>query len=157
MLLDRCPWYIAGPLLGGLIVAFRAAINRPLGALGGYIDLIDHMSHPSRLGMSSYLLAGIVIGGGLFGCAAPGSVASGALYQGVLPAVPLLQAVILILAGVAMGIGARTAGGCTSGRAGQWLGLPVAVGLLAGVRMQRALAGRAERESHQPAAAAVRS
>jgi hypothetical protein len=28
----RCPCYIAGPLLGLLIVALRAAVNRPLGS-----------------------------------------------------------------------------------------------------------------------------
>lgn len=33
MTLDRCPWYIAGPLLGVVIVGLRALLNQPLGAL----------------------------------------------------------------------------------------------------------------------------
>ena len=30
MLLERCPWYIAGPMLGAVIVALRIAVNRGL-------------------------------------------------------------------------------------------------------------------------------
>lgn len=33
MLLQRCPWHVAGPLLGLLLIAFRAALNKPFGAL----------------------------------------------------------------------------------------------------------------------------
>ena len=63
MLLARCPWYIAGPVVGALIVTLRAAVNKPLGALGGYIDFSEHGGRPSRAGFSAFLLAGIVIGG----------------------------------------------------------------------------------------------
>ena len=66
MWLDRCPWYIAGPLLGVVIIGLRAMVNRPLGALGGYIDVTENIRHPSRLGFSAFLLVGIVIGGALF-------------------------------------------------------------------------------------------
>ncbi|MBK7472988.1 MAG: hypothetical protein IPO58_15480 [Betaproteobacteria bacterium] len=31
----RCPWFIAGPLLGLLVAGLLWAINKPLGALGG--------------------------------------------------------------------------------------------------------------------------
>ena len=34
----RCPWYVAGSIIGLLIVRLLWAINRPLGALGGYVD-----------------------------------------------------------------------------------------------------------------------
>jgi hypothetical protein len=34
----RAPWYVAGPLFGLLIGGLRAALNKPFGALGGYID-----------------------------------------------------------------------------------------------------------------------
>src|SRR6266436_605167 len=66
MLLVRCPWYIAGPLIGALMVVLRAAVNKPLGALGGYIDVTEHAGRPSRAGFSAFLLVGIVIGGALF-------------------------------------------------------------------------------------------
>jgi len=32
---DVAPWYVAGPLLGLVIVAMRALLNKPFGALGG--------------------------------------------------------------------------------------------------------------------------
>jgi hypothetical protein len=73
MLLDRCPWYIAGPLLGVVIIGLRAIVNKPLGALGGYIDVTEHVTRPSRLGFSAFLLLGIVIGGALFTLAAGNS------------------------------------------------------------------------------------
>ena len=50
MLLDRCAWYIAGPLLGLVIIGLRASVNEPLGALGGDIDMTEHMTRPSRRG-----------------------------------------------------------------------------------------------------------
>jgi hypothetical protein len=50
MLLDRCPWYVAGPMLGVVIIALRAMVNRPLGELCGYIDVVEHAGRPSRLG-----------------------------------------------------------------------------------------------------------
>src|SRR5438034_6822482 len=113
MFLVRCPWYIAGPLLGLLIVAFRVAVNRPFAALGGYIDLAEHALRPSRLGFSAFVLAGTVLGGALFGISSDTHAAS--LYAGLLPGEPALQIGILAVAGLVMGIGARTAGGCTSG------------------------------------------
>ena len=48
MLVGRCPWYIAGPILGALIVGLRATVNKPLGALGGCIDLAEPAARPSR-------------------------------------------------------------------------------------------------------------
>jgi hypothetical protein len=124
----RAPWYIAGPILGVLIIALRAAVNRPLGALGGYIDLAEHAARPSHLGYSAFLLAGIAIGGALFGVAS-GAFAISTPYDGLLPAGPARQVGILILAGLVMGVGARTAGGCTSGHglSGMSIGSPASI------------------------------
>ena len=44
MILERCPWYIAGPILGVLVVGLRALLNRGFGAVGGYVDVVDHRS-----------------------------------------------------------------------------------------------------------------
>ena len=128
MLLNRGPWYIAGPLLGVVIIGLRATVNQPLGALGGYIDLTEHFTRPSRLGFSGFLLAGIMIGGALFTLATGFSWPSPS-YTGLLPADPVLQFGILIAAGLAMGVGARTAGGCTSGHGltGMSLGSPASI------------------------------
>lgn len=128
MPLDRCPWYIAGSILGVLIIGLRATVNKPLGALGGYIELTEHGARLSRLGFSAFLLAGIVIGGTLFAISA-GALSPSATYEGMLPAAPALQIAILTLAGLAMGIGARAAGGCTSGHGltGVSLGSPASI------------------------------
>jgi uncharacterized protein len=128
MWLERCPWYVAGPILGALIIALRAAVNRPLGALGGYIDVAAHALHPSRLGFSAFVLAGIALGGTLF-AVLTGPLPPAAAYTGLLPANPILQIAILVIAGGAMGVGARTAGGCTSGHGltGMSLGSPASI------------------------------
>lgn len=117
MMLVRCPWYIAGPLLGLLIIGLRASVNRPLGALGGYIDVVDHAARPRGLGFSAYLLLGLVLGGALFAIAG-GTFSPSLVYESgrsILPAGLLSQAGVLLIAGLAIGAGARTAGGCTSG------------------------------------------
>jgi uncharacterized protein len=128
MLLDRCPWYLAGPLLGVVIIGLRATVNKPLGALSGYIDVTEHITRPWRLGFSAFLLAGIVIGGALFTLTAGPSSPSPS-YNGLLPSDPVLQLVILVFAGFAMGVGARSAGGCTSGHGltGMSLGSPASI------------------------------
>ena len=112
----RAPWYLAGPLLGLSIVACRAALNKPLGVLGGYIDCADGITRSKPVGTSAWLLLGFVIGGSLY-AATTGTFSISFGYPGALWAAtsPWLQVVVLIGAGIAMGIGARTAGGCTSG------------------------------------------
>jgi uncharacterized membrane protein YedE/YeeE len=115
-------------MLGVVIVALRATANRPLGALGGYIEVAEHITRPSRLGFSAFLLAGIVIGGAVFRLTI-GSSSPSPSYSGLLPADPILQFGILVVAGFAMGVGARAAGGCTSGHGltGMSLGSPASI------------------------------
>jgi uncharacterized protein len=118
MILERCPWYVAGPVLGVLVVGLRAIVNRGFGAVGGYVDVIDSVSTPRRLGFNGYLLGGLVLGGSLFALVAGQWTPTwdynslGALLVGTNPAA---QAAMLLFAGVAIGFGARMAGGCTSG------------------------------------------
>lgn len=131
MLLTRCPWYIAGPLLGLVIVALRGAVNRPLGAMGGYIDTIDSVfgTAKSRFGLS--LLAGTIIGGLVFALAAGRfslSMEYPLPWTALLPH-PWSRAGVLVIAGSAIGFGARIAGGCTSGHGlcGISLGSPASI------------------------------
>lgn len=111
----RCPWYVAGALLGLLIVALRATVNKPLGALGGYIDLLDGATRARRLGFSGYLLIGIVLGGALYATLTGSYAVTWSYRDALMTASGAPQLVVLALAGLAMGLGARTAGGCTSG------------------------------------------
>jgi len=131
MLFERCPWYIAGPLLGLVIVGLRATLNKPLGALGGYIDLAENASRPTRLGFRAFVLLGFVVGGLAYALAA-GRFSPGLTYGtagGLLPAAPAGQFALLMIAGIVMGFGARTAGGCTSGHgmSGMSLGSPASI------------------------------
>lgn len=116
-MLARCPWYVAGPLLGLIIVALRAFVNKPLGALGGYIDFAEHVRRPRELGFTGFFFMGAVSGGALF-AAATGTFEWSLVYNTADPLLPsglFWQLGVLALAGIAIGIGARHAGGCTSG------------------------------------------
>ncbi len=113
MLLDQGPWYIAGPLIGLGIVGLRFALNKPFGALGGFIDVAEHAGNPRQVGFRSFILIGLILGGFLFAFVT-GSFAVTFAYGGTSVLIGG-QAALLLGAGVMMGIGARTAGGCTSG------------------------------------------
>lgn len=114
----RCPWYVAGPLLGLCVVGLLWATNRPLGATGGFIDLVGWLRKPAAAPKPSvWFLAGIVLGGLLSGVAA-GSLALDpgfAFFDQRFGTTPLTRMAILAGAGVLMGFGVRTSGGCTSG------------------------------------------
>lgn len=114
---DRLSWYIAGPLIGLLIVGLRAALNRPFGALGGFVDLAEAAEGRATSGFRLWLLAGLIGGGALYALAT-GTFGLSLVYGtagGLLPADPATELALVTIAGVMMGYGARTAGGCTSG------------------------------------------
>jgi uncharacterized membrane protein YedE/YeeE len=126
----RAPWYVAGPLIGVLIVTLRALVNKPLGALGGYIDLAEQGLKPSRWEFRSYLLLGFVLGGFLFAMLTghfAASLSFGRLDRAFAQLPTELAA--LVGAGAIMGFGARMAGGCTSGHGmcGMSLGSPASL------------------------------
>src|SRR2546426_4368351 len=115
--MTRCPWYLAGPLFGLIIVGLRATLNKPLTGLGCSIDLAEHVATPQRLGYRAFMLFGFVIGGALFAATLGSfhfSLAYGTAGE-VLPAALGAQVPLLLLGGALMGFGARTAGGCTGG------------------------------------------
>jgi len=114
----RCPWFVAGPLLGLLVVTLLWSINKPLGALGGYVDTVHWIERPS--GAPSWrmlFLLGIVIGGALSALAA-GAIQPTFAYGSFTSSIGTTLAregTILAAAGVLIGYGARLGGGCTSG------------------------------------------
>ena len=62
MLLDHCPWSIAGPILGAVIVGLRATLNKPLGALGGYIDVTLQRMLAARKNVEAHMSASAAAG-----------------------------------------------------------------------------------------------
>lgn len=131
MLLERCPWYIAGPLLGLLLVAFRAALNKPFGALGGFIEVVEKKGVWSAVGVGAYVLLGTILGGVLFALVTGGfhQTTTYATAFGSLPTASVATVALLLGAGLIMGFGARLAGGCTSGHGltGMSLGSPASI------------------------------
>lgn len=113
---DRLPWFIAGPLLGLLVVALYALANRPLGASGAYVQTMNVLrGRPGTEPWRMWYFVGLIAGGAL-AALLRGGIAVGVQYGVLGELLPLgLLVPFLFLAGVLMGYGARWAGGCTSG------------------------------------------
>ena len=114
----RCPWYVAGPLIGLEVVALLGLTNLPLGVTGGWIDLVAFLRTPSGgVRWNVFFLGGIVLGGALSALAG-GGFHSRDVYQLIdqrFGTQPGTRAVLVVIAGAVMGYGVRTAKGCTSG------------------------------------------
>jgi uncharacterized membrane protein YedE/YeeE len=121
---DQCPWYLAGALLGALVVGMRWVGNLHLGALGSFVAVRAWAGRPNALpGWRVLFFAGTVAGGLLYGLVsqdwhatfANGSFDSLFRTSGTGGGALARKALVLGSAGVLIGFGARTAGGCTSG------------------------------------------
>jgi uncharacterized membrane protein YedE/YeeE len=130
VLLDRPGWYVIGAMLGLIVVGVLATINRQLGALGGYSAVVERVSGRSpTLGWKAWFLLGILGGSLVFRLLAGSSTVGdgyGWLTRTFTGAWELMVGVLLLVAGVLIGFGAKTAGGCTSGNGicGTALGSP---------------------------------
>jgi uncharacterized membrane protein YedE/YeeE len=110
------PWWIAGPIIGLVIVALLALANKRFGVVGGVTDLV-HGSSEGR-GLRSWrtlLVLGMVLGGATHALLAgwPDAGTSYSWLDAHLSGAGELA--VLFGSGVLIGLGARTAGGCTSG------------------------------------------
>ena len=125
----RCPWYVAGPLVGVVVIALRALLNKPFGALGGFINVFEHLAHPREWGVPAFITIGTVLGGLIFALVSHSFVPSFHYSSGVASLPAPANIAMLIGAGTVMGFGARLAGGCTSGHGicGMSLGSPASV------------------------------
>ncbi len=118
ILAARAPWYVAGPLIGVIIVVLLWITNKPLGALGGYIELQEWaIRKRPDVGWRTFFILGVIGGGLLSAVGGPGwhpTLTYGSFDR--LAGVSLAQkAAVLFFAGSCIGIGGRLAGGCTSG------------------------------------------
>jgi uncharacterized membrane protein YedE/YeeE len=109
-------WWIAGPLLGLVIVSFLGLANKRFGVIGGLTDLVQGSAEGKGLGSwRALLVVGIVLGGLGYALLA-GAPDAGSSYSWLDAHLSVGgEVVVLFGAGVLIGVGARTAGGCTSG------------------------------------------
>ena len=109
-------WWIAGPILGLVILGFLALANKRFGVLGGVTDLVQGSAEGRGLrSWRTLLLLGIVLGGLGYALLA-GAPDAGSSYSWLDAHLSLGGEVAALFgAGLLIGVGARTAGGCTSG------------------------------------------
>jgi uncharacterized membrane protein YedE/YeeE len=109
-------WWIAGPILGLVILSLLALANKRFGVLGGVTDLVQGSAEGRGLrSWRSLLLIGIVFGGLAYALLA-GAPDAGSGYSWLDAHLSSGGEIALLFgAGLLIGVGARTAGGCTSG------------------------------------------
>src|SRR3954453_4506986 len=112
MLHHQMPWYLAGPALGACVVAIRLLLNARLGVTGGFSALVERV-----FDWRAFFLLGLIVGGALFALIAggPDFHGYGWLTDTFSGDWRWVVAPILFAAGILIGFGAKTAGGCTSG------------------------------------------
>jgi uncharacterized protein len=118
MLHSQLAWYIAGPVMGLCVIAIRLLFNARLGVTGGFSEVIGKlMARSVSFDWRGWFLIGVIFGGTLFAVLAggPDFHGYGWLTQHIHGGDRALIAPILLLAGVAVGYGAKLSGGCTSG------------------------------------------
>lgn len=121
--------------LGGLGIGVYALLQfalfgKPLGVSTGYGNVCSIVSRKAFFRRGPYekrntwrlwFIIGLPLGGVLAVLTSPGplvaSFSVGPLYDAVLPVALWGKSLVLLLGGVLMGLGARMAGGCTSGHA----------------------------------------
>lgn len=116
LLPERIPWYVAGPLVGLLLVALYATISRPIGVSGSYHSVTAVARGLPNVEMwRVWFFVGLIGGSLLFAFLRGGPtfhLGYGTLGQ-LLPLGALIP--VLFVGGILIGFGARWAGGCTSG------------------------------------------
>jgi uncharacterized membrane protein YedE/YeeE len=105
-------WYIGGPVMGLCVVAIRLLLNARLGVTGGYSAVVER-----KFDWRAFFLFGVIAGGTIFALIAggPDFHGYGWLTQTFTGGDQWIVAPILLVAGLMIGFGAKTAGGCTSG------------------------------------------
>src|SRR5919199_6239172 len=112
MLHHQLAWYVGGPLLGLCVVAVRLLLNARLGVTGGFSAVVERV-----FDWRAWFLIGLVAGAAAFALIAggPDFHGYGWLTDTFTGSARWVVAPILFVAGLLIGFGAKTAGGCTSG------------------------------------------
>ncbi len=116
MLPTPFPWFISGPLIGLSVVGSYALLNRHPGISGPYVVLLDALRGKRSFNTGRiWFLGGTVLGAALIWLlAGSGQTGMGYGALGERLSLPALVGVVF-LGSIAVGYGARMAGGCTSG------------------------------------------
>jgi len=112
---NQLAWYVGGPVLGLSVVACRALFGGRLGVTGGFSELVSRLGARSvSFDWRGWFAIGVLLGGTVFLVANGGPLFHGFgwLTRELDPGV---VAAVLVVGGVLIGYGAKTAGGCTSG------------------------------------------
>ena len=115
----QLPWWVVGPGVGLCVVAMYGLVNARLGVSGAWLATLARVEgwdpEPWR---RSFLFALIVgsVGASLLG--PPVMVHGYGRLSELLP--PMVLVPVLLAVGLALGYGARWAGGCTSGHGMSW-------------------------------------
>jgi uncharacterized protein len=115
---QQLPWYVGGPVLGLCVVAIRLLLNERLGITGAFTEVVERVGRGSyAFGWRGWLLVGLILGGAGFALVAggPDFEGYGWLTDTFDGSGQIVIALLLVIAGVLIGFGARSAGGCTSG------------------------------------------
>lgn len=118
MLDDQIAWWIAGPVMGLCVVACRILFNGRLGVTGGFSELIGKTAAGRRdYDWRGWFALGVFASGLLFAVLAGGASFDGYgwMTRTFSGAEQLVLVPLLLVSGVLIGYGAKTAGGCTSG------------------------------------------
>jgi uncharacterized protein len=119
ILLERCPWWIGGPLLGLVVVGLQWASNLRLGMTGTFGEVLElARTRKGPVDWRVFLFVGVLLGSLLFGLLTGfgGGVgfALGSFDERFSSSLAI-KGPVLLFAGVLIGFGSRMAGGCTSG------------------------------------------
>ena len=113
---QQLAWYVGGPVIGLCVVALRWLLNERLAATGAWSNAVEKVTSPGvRLDTRGWLLIGLVLGGIVFGIFGSGLDGYGWLTETFTGDARWVIVPVLLVAGVLIGFGAKTAGGCTSG------------------------------------------
>jgi uncharacterized membrane protein YedE/YeeE len=113
---EQLAWWIGGPVLGLCVVAIRGLLNARLGVTGAFSEVIVRVGRRSlAFDWRGWFLVGLVVGGLAFVLirGEPGFHGYSWLTETFDSGAAI--GLILVVAGVLIGFGAKTAGGCTSG------------------------------------------
>jgi uncharacterized membrane protein YedE/YeeE len=115
-LLQRPPWFVLGALMGLVVILAFALLNERVGVVGGFSDVVERVTGRRRvLGWKAWFVIGVAGGGLVFRLLAGQATVRHGYGWLTRELAGTAAALLLVAAGIAIGYGAKKAGGCTSG------------------------------------------